>query len=168
MPTKGQALTVKLKPTLTYQKPNQNEPQNMKPLLQAILLFVPFCVNAQTIFFDSYRFSKPPDTTPPSITSAVVTETGQSLVLTFSEAVHDANHEWLDLGSLVLTVKGTPTALSYVSGDGTDTITFELAKAAVHDTVCLLSYSSGEPEINDLADNSLADFSDLSVDNLVP
>lgn len=103
-----------------------------------------------------------PDTTDPEIQSATVEANGVRVTLIFTEPVFGADGE--DFFSL--TGETLPqTNLVYVSGDGTATVLYDLADGAVEpDEDCTLDFV-GEPNVDDAADNVLADFADFPVTN---
>lgn len=98
-----------------------------------------------------------PDVTAPTLSSATIDATGLLLTLVFNEAVtgHDG---------FALDPSGANVTLTYDSGDGTNTLTFDISRAIAGDETATLDYAPGDVE--DGAGNTLEAISDEAVTNL--
>jgi hypothetical protein len=103
------------------------------------------------------------DTSEPTTESASVNGAGTQLTIVFSEPVSRGNQYDDDQWSL--TQDGTDVSITYVSGDGTDTWTFNLASAAFQGATLLLDQSAGDFDVVDAAGNDLSAFDDFEVAN---
>ncbi|WP_341328737.1 SwmB domain-containing protein [Methylotuvimicrobium sp. KM2] len=111
-----------------------------------------------------------PDTTPPVLQSAATSADGNSLVLTYDEALDEANPP--APGDFAVNVNGAPVTVSNVTVSG-DTVTLDLGTAVVNGDTVSASYtdpSAGDDAAatQDLAGNDAASFSDTAVANNVP
>lgn len=103
----------------------------------------------------------PTDTTAPIVTSADIDVTGIVLTLGFAESVISG----ADGFSTGFALNGTVATATYSSGDGTNTLVYNL-NAVVHngDTIAL-DYTQPGAGVKDISNNLLATFSGQSVTN---
>lgn len=100
------------------------------------------------------------DTTPPTLSSAVVPSAGTTLVLTYDENVTATDESGFNLDS-----DGGSVTLSGLSGDGTDTHTYTLSRTVLDTETLNVDYDSGAGSAVDDASNDLASFTDIAVTN---
>lgn len=99
--------------------------------------------------------SAPADVTAPTLLSAVIASTGDTITLTFDEAV---------TGSTGVTlVAPTGVTATYSSGDTTTALVYTLSRTVGYSESLLLNYTAGN--ITDIATNALATISDFLVTN---
>jgi hypothetical protein len=98
-----------------------------------------------------------PDTTAPTVSSRATGST-TTIVITLSENVTSTTAGWS------FKKNGTALAITSVSGSGTNQLTFTVASMAFGDTLTC-SYNSGTGDCKDVANNTLASFTDQSVTN---
>jgi hypothetical protein len=103
------------------------------------------------------------DTTPPAFSSATID--GTTLVITWSEACTQGgsyNDNQLDLD---MSTTGSNIAVTYASGDGTDTWTYTAASAAVNGETVDLDFDGTADSIEDGSGNDLAALTSETVTN---
>lgn len=90
-----------------------------------------------------------PDTTAPTVSTATIDATGTQLTIVFDEVVTGtATGFGIDIGSAL--------TATYVSGDGTNILVFNLSGTVLDADTPVLTYDAGVGDIEDLAGNSLA------------
>lgn len=105
------------------------------------------------------------DTTPPTLDSASVSGGGTSVTLVFSENVTAT--DWDGLFEIAGDILGA-VGLAYDGGDGTDTVTFDLASGVLEAGEAVTLSYDGSPAVEDLAGNALENFTDFVVSNPGP
>jgi len=120
---------------------------------------------AVTLYLDDlYYGDEDPDAeaTPPNPpTSATVDATGETLEVVFPEAVTVADSTGF---SANFSTQGS-TTVTYTSGSGTTTLTFDLNKTVQAEETGTLAYTTTTNGIEDGAGNDLESFSDFTITN---
>lgn len=89
-----------------------------------------------------------PDTSPPTITTAVIPAAGNSLVITFNEPV--TGHDTFGMNAA-----GSPVTLTYASGEGSSRYTFTVDPVVTAGQLCVGTRSIGN-DVTDASGNHLA------------
>lgn len=101
-------------------------------------------------------FDAVPDVTAPVVTAAYLNSAGDQLTVTFDEATTGNS-------GLTITASGGAATLSAPSGSGTSTRTWTISRNIASGETVTRSYTAGD--IEDLAENALANFSTQPVTN---
>lgn len=100
-----------------------------------------------------------PDSLAPTLLSATIDATGTQIAFGFNESVQDGN--FFDFFTVDLT--GGAATLTYTSGDGTNTILFDISREVTEDETGTADYTG--TTVEDLAGNLLAAIADFPVTN---
>jgi hypothetical protein len=103
------------------------------------------------------------DTTPPATPVAEIPASGNTIELTFTKAVTfgaGGSGGWTLVGD-----EEGAAAMTYSSGDGTETLVYALSRAAIQEEGFAVSYVQPGAGVRDLSNNDLASFSDSAVVN---
>ena len=104
----------------------------------------------------------PPDTTPPTLSSATIPSAGTSISLAFNEAVSvgaGGNGGW------TITPSGGAATMSYASGSGSSTLVYNLNRTVNSGETGTVAYTQPGNGIEDAAGNDLATIPSASVTN---
>ena len=105
-------------------------------------------------------FHRAPDTTAPTLVSAVLASNGTTLTVTFSEAVRGTSAT-----GFTFTPSGAAATLTYASGNLTTALVFTVSRPLLSDETATLAYSSTTGDIADIPANDLATFSATAITN---
>lgn len=101
-----------------------------------------------------------PDTTPPTLVSAVIATNGTTVTVTFSESVVGAS-----ANGFTFTPSGDAATLTYSSGSGTSALVFTASRTIYSVETATISYSSTTGDVTDTVGNDLASFGATAVTN---
>jgi hypothetical protein len=121
-----------------------------------VILLTSFRAGAIPIRYAGTSWTPPPDITPPTLSSATIDATGLIMTLVFNESVtgHDG---------FTVDPSGAAATLAYDSGDGTNTLVFDISREITEDETVTLDYTPGDVE--DASANALEAIADFEVTN---
>lgn len=102
------------------------------------------------------------DETAPTFVSAIISGSGSSIAISFDEAVT------FGAGGntgFAVTLSGGAATLTYVSGDGSDTLVYSLSRAIQYDETGTIVYTQPTNGVEDAAGNDLATFTAQAIVN---
>lgn len=102
------------------------------------------------------------DVTPPTLTARTIPAAGTTIVLTADEAITAGAG---GNGGLTISASGGAVTATYASGDGTDTVTYNLSRTVYSGETVTCSYTQPGDGWEDGAGNDLATFADAAVTN---
>jgi hypothetical protein len=108
----------------------------------------------------AYAPDSGPDTTPPTMTSATIQASGDTIALLFDETVTFGS---VGNSGFTVSLSGGAATLSYSSGSGTNTLNYSISRTIQYDETGTISYTQPGDGVEDTSGNDLANIRNSAI-----